>query len=161
MQKVLFVLTSVFVLASLSACRKTKGPKSVPAVQPDTSINALITISARINGEEWSTDSAYSYRVKNSDNDTATSTLMVSAVRIKDGIGSNIVFNITNYNGKGTYMINPPINTAVYYVNNQRNFALSGQFIVTADTAGLLSGTFNFNADTIIVTNGNFKVAIP
>jgi len=159
MKRLLFLFV---VLAAVAAsCKKTKGPSNVPSAHQDNGIDSLLSMKVSINGREWSTDSAYSYKVKNSDNDTTTFNLMVIATQIKGDTASTITFNITGYSGIREYVINPPQYTATYFANNHRYFATSGSFNVRADTGHVLSGTFNFIADSISATKGTFKIAIP
>ncbi len=144
-----------------SACKKNKGLQNVDSIQQDNSIDSLLLMTATINGKPWQTDSAYSYKVKNSGNDTGSINLMISATRIKNDTASTIVFNITGFKGVQEYAINPPTNTATYYAGTQRHFATSGVFTVKTDTGNVLKGTFSFTADTISVTSGTFSVALP
>lgn len=160
MNRLLLIALSFFVLG-IGACKKTKGPDTVKSAQQDNSIDSMLLMTALIDGREWLTDSAYSYKVRSSGNDTGTYNLMISATRIKNDSASTITFNISGYTGKGNYSINPPYNTATYYSGNQRHFATSGLFTVLTDTGGVLAGTFRFTADTIIVMNGTFNVALP
>jgi hypothetical protein len=142
-------------------CRKAKGPANIKSAQPDNSIDSLLNMTADINGVRWETDSAYSYRVKNSGNDSNVINLMVIASRKKDSVTSTFKFNITNFTGIGNYPILPPMHTATYYYGSIRYFATSGMFTVIKDTGGVLSGTFHFIADTIDVSNGTFVLALP
>lgn len=155
----LFGLLFSFVLAV--GCRKTKGPLNTKSAQPDTSIDSLLNMTAEINGVRWETDSAYSYRVKSSGNDSNLINLMVIANKTSNGITSTMKFNISNFTGIGNYPILPPANTITYYYGSIRHFATSGVFTVIKDSGGVMSGTFNYVADTLSVTNGTFTLALP
>jgi hypothetical protein len=157
-----FVLFGLLILVGMSiGCRKAKGPSNIKSAQPDNSIDSLLNMVADINGVRWETDSAYSYRVKNSGNDSNVINLMVIATQKSDSVTSTMKFNISNFTGMGNYPILPPANTITYYKGNIRYFATSGVFTVIKDSGGVMSGTFNFIADTITVTNGTFTLALP
>lgn len=160
MKKFVFAIAVVSVVMA-GACKKKPGPIDVPSAKPDTSIAAQITMSALINARQWKTDSSYSYRVRNSANDTLSYNLMIVATRIANNEISTINLCINDFKGKGSYPINPPVNTATYYNGNMRHYALSGNITITADTGRLFSGTFSFGADTVNVLDGRFKVAQP
>ncbi len=155
------VIIIIFIIAATGACRKKRGPANVDSIKQDNSIDSLLVMSALVNGIQWKTDSAYSYKVKNSANDTTTFSLLLSATQLKDGVASTITFNITDFKGPGNYNINPPVNTAAYYLGNIRHYGSAGTFSVLADTGGVLSGSFSFVADTVSIVNGSFTVAVP
>ena len=142
------------------ACKKTKGPANGKSVQPNNNLDSTVSMSALINGINWQTDSAFGYNVKHSGNDSGMVNLMITATNKNKGV-STITINITNYNGPNTYAVNPPLNTATYYIGNYRHYASHGQIIIGSDTAYALKGTFTFIADTITVANGVFNVALP
>lgn len=156
-----FFIAGFIALVCAYGCKKAKGPANVPSAQTDNSVDTLLNMSAIINGEEWKTDSAYSYKILSSGNDSGVLNLMVISTQIKDNLATTIKFNITGYTGLKAYPINPPLTAATYYAGNERHAASSGSFNVQSDTANVLSGTFFFVADTIVVTNGTFKVALP
>lgn len=160
MKKLVFAIAVAGVVVA-GACKKKPGPADVPTAKPDTSLAAQITMSAIINARPWKTDSSYSYKVQNSANDTLSYNLMIVATRVENNEVSTINLTINDFKGKGSYTINPPINTATYYNGNIRHYALSGNITITADTSRLLSGTFTFVADTVTVLDGQFKVAQP
>ena len=142
------------------ACKKSSSPvtgKSVQQKDPDSTV----TLSATINQNSWQTDSAFGYKVKYSGNDSSISNLLINATRTNSGGSTTISFNITRFNGPGSYPVNPPEVTAAYYVGTQRHFATTGRIDVLSDTAYALRGKFSFRADTITVDNGNFDVALP
>lgn len=154
-------LFAIIVFSGLAfySCRKAKGPIDVPSIKQDSSLSAQLAMSALVNGANWKTDSAYSYKITRTDNDTAVWDLMVTATQRKTSAPSTITFSINNFRGVGEYKINPPFVTATYYNGNTRHFASSGTISVQADTASLLSGVFNFVADTVSIVDGKFKVA--
>lgn len=121
----------------------------------------MVSIAALINGENWQTDSAYCYKVGYSGNDTGKVNLLITASKRVSGNTSTIEFKLTNYYGPGSYAINPPLNTATYYIGNQRHFATSGEMIINTDTAYALIGIFYFTADSINVEQGIFNVTRP
>ena len=151
----------LLLFAVIFSCRKASGPADVRSAQQDNSIDSLLLMTASVNGVEWLTDSAYSYKVKKSNNDSASFNLKISATQIKNSQVSTITFDIADFSGVNEYPVNPPWNTATYYIGNVRHFATSGTIVVSSDTGNILSGTFNFVADTITVTNGTFNVALP
>jgi hypothetical protein len=159
---------SVVLFIAFAGCKKASGPANGKSVQPNNHIDSTVAFNAMINNISWQTDSAFGYLVNNSANDSGIVNLMITAIRYSDTTPSTITFNITNYTGANTYTIDPPVNTATYYVGNNRHFAKSGsitimvnQIIVRSDTGYSLTGVFNFVADTIKVTNGAFNVAQP
>lgn len=143
------------------ACKKVSGPANGNSVQPNNHLDSTVAVSASINGAPWQTDSAFGYNVKHSGNDSGVSNLLITATTYKSYPPSTITFNITNYTGPNEYPVNPPTNTAIYYIGNARNFATKGTITVTSDTAYALKGTFTFDADTFTVSNGAFNVALP
>lgn len=151
----------MIVLVATVACKKNKGPADGDTAKPDTSLLSQLKMTAKINNVEWQTDSAYSYRVKNSGADTSQYNLMLVGTKTSSSDYSTININITDYKGKGVYKIEPPINTITYYNNNIRHYASSGTFTVASVTDNLLSGTFSFVADTVTVKEGEFTVAKP
>lgn len=161
--KKLFFIIPVLVFASFISCKKAKGPASVPSIQPNNGINSLLNMSAIINKQMWETDSAYSYKVKQSGNDSGIVNLMVIATRKKDSIHntSTIVININDYTGPTTYAVDPPTYAITYYDGKIRHYATTGRFTVLSDTGQMLKGIFNFVADSIKVDAGSFTVALP
>ncbi|MFI5195929.1 MAG: hypothetical protein ACHQD8_02475 [Chitinophagales bacterium] len=157
----LFVVIAVMLLVSFAACKKVKGPANGNSVQPNNNLDSLVSMSAMINGHLWQTDSAFGSYVMLSGNDSGVVNLMITATRKKNDSVSTIVFHITNFTGINTYTINPPANTATYYLGNMRHYATSGAIIVTNDSGSSLIGTFHFAADTISVSNGTFNVSLP
>ena len=118
-------------------------------------------MNATINGKNWKADSAFGYYINYSGNDSGVINLEIIATQSNNDTLSTIIFNITNYTGPNTYPINPPVNTATYYLGNNRFYADSGVITVTADTAYAITGTFHFTVDTFRITNGTFNVALP
>lgn len=160
--KRLFFIIPIMLCAMLPACNKAKGPADGNSIQPNNKLDSTISMNATINGRNWQTDSVFGYYVKNSGNDSALITLEITATQKLNDTSSTIVFYIYNYTGPKTYTINPPANTATYYIGASRNFADSGVIIITSDTAYALKGTFNFKVDTAYrITNGAFNVALP
>ncbi len=153
-------LILVVVIGFAFSCKKASGPADVKSAEQNN-IDSLLVMKALVNGAEWYTDSAYSYKVKKSDNDTDAFNLKIVATQIVDSNVTTIAFDIANFRGIGEYPVNPPWNTAIFYKGNERHFASSGIFIVSSDTSSVLSGQFNFVADTINVANGTFSVALP
>lgn len=156
----LFYLSLLLLVAGASSCKKTKGPSNVKSAQQDNSVDSLVSVKMYVNGQVWQTDSVFSYKVKNSANDTSTYSYMVTATNVTNRT-SSLVINISGYSGLKNYAVNPPFSTITYYSNNHRYFATSGTFNVQSDTDNVLSGTFNFIADTIVVSKGTFRLAMP
>lgn len=159
--KRLLIISGVALLAVTAACKKAKGPANAKSVQQNNNLDSLVSMSAMINGMFWQTDSAFGSYVQHSDNDSGVVDLMITATRIKNDSISTIVFNISNYDGERIYSINPPENTATFYVGNVRHYARSGQITVTSDTGYSIIGTFSFVADSFRIDNGAFNVALP
>ena len=155
------IVIPVILFISFAACNKASGPADGPSIQPNNKLDTLESMSATINGQAWQTDSAFGAYVQQSDNDSGVVNLEINATQKKNGVVSTFVFNITNFSGPETYLINPPVNTATYYVGSQRYFATSGTIVVTSDTGYAIIGYFNFIAGTDTVTNGIFNVALP
>ena len=165
MKRLFFVIPIVLCL-TFPACKKASGPADGKSVQPNNNLDSAITMTATINGNKWQSDSAYGYYVSNSGNDSGMVNLLITATQKGTGTPTTITFNINNYvinyTGSTTYRIDPPYNTAAYYVGNFRNYSDSGVIVITADTAiHALTGTFSFKADTFAVTSGAFNVALP
>ena len=156
MTKTIATLTLLVFIAL--ACKKAKGPADVKSAQQNNSLDSATLMSATINGVEWKTDSAYSYRVNTSTNVSAMVNLMVSATNYGGTAPTTIVIHISGYTGVSSYSIEPPENNATYYAHNRRFYATSGSFNVLKDSGNIITGTFSFNADTIVVTNGSFSL---
>jgi hypothetical protein len=161
--KKLFFIAALFTIA-FTDCKKAKGPASVPSVQLNNGLDSLRYLSCLVNGRDWKTDSAFSYKVKQSGNDSGIINLMIEATLPSHDTAtsaSTILININNYTGPTIYYVNPPINSITYYQGTMRHLATSGTFRVISDTGQILIGTFSFAADTVKVTNGNFQVTLP
>ena len=148
-------------MVSSSSCKKAKGPANGNSVQPNNNLDSTVALTATINGVTWPADSVFGYFINNSGNDSGKIGLEIIATRQLNNVTTSMIFFISNYTGPNTYVINPPVNTATYYVGNMRNYAITGQINVTSDTAYALRGTFNFIAGADTVTNGVFDVAQP
>lgn len=121
----------------------------------------MVSVSAVIDSQNWHTDSAYAYLIKPSGNDSLITGLMINCVKTTGNNAQSINFYLSNFSGPGTYLINPPYNTATYYIGTARNYATLGQIVITSDTAYSLIGTFNFIAGTDTINDGVFNVAMP
>lgn len=175
--KKLFLIFPLLVIISFTNCKKSKGPASVPSVQQDNGADSLLDMSVLINGVVWQTDSAFSYKIRQSGNDSNLVSLMIQATNKSTDTPvktSTIVININNYTGPNTYVINPPAVSVVYYQGTTRFPSLpSATFNVTvvSDTGQLLRGTFSFDAFDVLSTSptpppikfrsGTFTVALP
>ena len=157
--KRLFVVIPLILFIAVAACKKNSGPADGKSIQLNNNLDSTVAMSATINGNSWQTDSAFGYKVATSGNDSGQFNLMVTATQ-HTGTISTITFNITNFSGKGTYAINPPLNTASYYVGNRRHYATSGTVNVTDTSHFSLIANFNFVADSFEV-QGKFNVAMP
>lgn len=142
-------------------CRKAKGPADVRSAQQNNNLDSATLMSAMVNGQPWKTDSAFSYRVASSANDSGVMNLQVIATGEASSMPGSIIINISNYHGISSYNIEPPLNNATYYSNNRRFYATSGSFDVSKDSGNVISGTFSFIADTVAVTNGKFSLVSP
>lgn len=110
---------------------------------------------ATVNGTPWRADTVVGYSVTGSANNYETG---ISITATQKSTISQVVLYITNYGGVGTYNIDPPSVTATYYVGNKRYYASTGQIIITNTPQYFVQGTYNFVADSINITNGNFTV---
>lgn len=86
---------------------------------------------------------------------------MVTATEITDSTTSTITFTLSDFNGVGHYVINPPLYSATYYLGNQRYYSTSGDVNVTEVNAKSIIGTFQFVAGTVEITAGSFNIALP
>jgi hypothetical protein len=156
-----FLIAILAIVCGLS-CSKVKGPANAPSYPVNNHLDSTVHIKATVNGYQWQTLSAYGYTVKNSANDSSVSNLMINAYYTNAaGQPTSMTFNITKYSGPNTYTINPPNNTATYYLGSVRHYATHGVLTIDSDTAYALRGSFYFTADTITVSNGEFDVALP
>ena len=158
--KRLLVANAIIVVCLLAACTKAKGPANGHSVQPNNNLDTLVSMSALINSDTWQTDSAFGYLIKSATNDSGVVNLMITASSY-GSVPNSITFNITNFTGNQTYTISPPLVTATYYVGGVRQYAQSGQIIVTSNTAYGLIGSFNFRTASYNIVNGEFNVAQP
>ena len=158
--------------AALGACSKVAGPANGNSVQPNNRIDSLVSMNAQVNAAIWKTDSALAYLVNQEINDSQRVNLMITATNYSNNVPTTISFGIYNYTGANTYVVNPPYTSAYFYIGQRRFTATSGQVVITEnqivvrsvtgyDTGYSLNGTFNFDADTLHVTNGVFNVAKP
>ena len=160
--KRLFLIIPACIYLISPACKKASGPADGNSVQKNNNLDSTLSINAQINGNNWQTDSVFAYYVQYSGNDSGVVSLQIIATRKVNDSATSMIFYINNYTGPNTYTINPPINTATYYsYGNLRNYADSGQIVITSDTAYALKGTFTFTADTFRITNGTFNAALP
>ncbi len=159
--KRLFFIFPIMLCAALPACKKTSGPADGNSVQKNNKLDSTVSMNAVINGRNWQTDSVFGYYVKYSGNDSGLVSLQITGTQLLNDTASTIIFYINRYNGPNTYIINPPVNTATYYIGSKRNYADSGVVIITSDTAYALKGTFSFKVDTALRANGTFNVALP
>ncbi len=151
----------VVLLFTVWGCSKQSGPANVPSVQQNNKLDTLVHMGAKINGVSWLTDSVYSNFITRPSDDSGVHDLEVTSVNRNGGDVSSINFHISNYTGVGTYIVNPPLVSVTYYNAQGRHFATSGQITVASDTLYAIIGTFNFTADTVIVTQGEFNVQSP
>jgi hypothetical protein len=158
--------------AVFAACSKAAGPANGNSIQPNNRIDSLVSMNAQVNAALWQTDSAFAYVARQEQNDSPEVNLMISATNYSNSVPTTISFAVNNYTGANTYQINPPFTAAYYYIGSRRFAATSGQLVITVnqivvksvsgfDTGYSLNGTFNFDADTLHVTNGVFNVAAP
>jgi len=160
--KRLLLIIPLFVCMAMPACKKASGPADGNSVQQNNNLDSTLSMNALINGGNWQTDSVFAYYVQYSGNDSGEMGLQITASRTIHDSATSFIFYITNYTGPNTYPINPPINTATYYsYGNIRNYADSGQIVITSDTAYALKGTFYFVAHTYTITGGTFNAALP
>ena len=155
-----FLILVLIVSMGYVGCKKSSGVASVNSIHTNNNQDSLVSMSATISGLSWQTDSVYAYKVQSSGNDSMLVNIMITATKKENPTASSIVFNITSYSGPDTYMVNPPINTATYYVGTSRHFANSGRIIVSTNTKASMIGSFSFTADTFVVS-GKFNVANP
>lgn len=156
--KNVFLLFILALTVTGVSCKKTG---SHP-VTHDTTTPFPIFINASVNGTTWDADSGSSVGfLLTYPNDSGRYDLTFRATKVVNGVGTEIDLYITNYTGVGSYPINPPAVTAVYYVNTVRHFATSGQIDITSVASiDTVKGDFNFVADSITVTNGNISMVL-
>ncbi len=159
--KRLFLIIPISFCLALPACKKAAGPANLKSVQPNNNLDSTVLMTATINGQSWRAYSAFGYYVLNSGNDTGTKNLLITATQNNTNPATTITFNIYNYTGPSTYQIDPPVNTAAYYVGNLRHFGNSGHITISSDSAYALKGNFSFIAGTDTITSGVFNVALP
>ncbi len=159
-------------LGAVAACKKAAGPANGKSIQPNNRIDSLVSMNAQVNAAYWQTDSAFAYLAKQQNNDSQQVNLTITATNYSNSVPTTISFGINNYTGAKTYKISPPYASAFFYIGPRRFTATSGQVVITMnqivvrsvtgfDTGYSLNGTFNFDADTLHVTNGEFNVAAP
>lgn len=147
-----YLIGGIVLLMIFAACKKNK---SAPTGAAHVAIPDSSFVNGTINNEEWQTDSANVFNV--STEDSGVYNLMITANK-KTDTNTSITLYITSYNGPGSYAINPPFVSATYIKGTQRYYATSGEINIASD-AVYISGTYNFTADTINVTNGSFYIA--
>ena len=159
--KRLFLIIPISLCLAIPACKKASGPVNGKSVQPNNNLDSMVSMTATVNGQAWHSDTAYGYYVQYSGNDSNLRSLLITATQKINDTLTTITFNISNYMGPTAYTIDPPVNTATYYVGNFRNFGASGSVVITSDTAYALKGRFTFIAGTDTITSGVFNVALP
>jgi len=158
--KQLIIYSFILFCVAVGSCKKVSGPADAKSIPLNNNLDSTVSMSATINGVKWVTDTAVGYIVKYSGNDSLLEGIYITSYP-SDSNQNIMVFNLTRYTGPGTYIIDPPINEATYYIGTARHLALSGQVTIVSDTAYALKGTFNFVTDSFTVTNGVFNVAAP
>jgi hypothetical protein len=156
------VFAAIIILSCivLVACKKKSNTGIGYSVKPPKGLDSLVSMSAKVNGQGWSTDSAFAYK-SFSTIDSNKVSLMVTATQLQNGQASTITFTISNYHGVNTYPVDPPNVSATYYLGNSRHYASAGQVIVTSDNAYGILGTLNFTADSTNVSECTFNAAQP
>lgn len=160
MKRPVFIVSILICLVAYGACKKAKGPANGKSVQPNNNLDSLVFMTAAINGNSWTADSVFGYRVKSSGNDSGISNLMITALRKDNGHPTTINFVVSNYKGVAKYIVNPPVVTATYYEGTVRHYATYGDVNIISNSDYSLIGNFYFIADSISVS-GDFNVAMP
>lgn len=160
MKKIFSVVLMGALMLGCVCCKKKSNSGPAP-VDQNNGLDEKIMMHATINGKQWQSDSAFSYRVKNSGNDSGSASIMISATKKDDKPLTTITFNVMNFKGQNVYPIDPPYVSATYYIGSTRFQATSGEIVFKNDTGKTLRGTFTFSTDSIKVTNGTFTVAMP
>jgi hypothetical protein len=157
-KKALLLLLLLFALGY--SCKKKKSTVNKNSIPPPKGLDTLVSISAKVNGVDFATDTVTGYKI-NYSTDSGKFDLLVRASIVTNGSPETITFTIHNYKGINTYFISPPYNTAAYYAGNIRYYASNGELVVSSDSEYGIIGSFYFTADTINVTEGVFNVAQP
>ncbi len=145
MKRILLFIFTVFVCV-FAACKKNTSSSGVQ-------------MSAVINNRPWASSSS---------NVSIDKSSGLHITITADSANTHMKLDIGNYAGAGTYLISDSGNTAVYtsYTNgvgSAAHKATSGNITVTAATSNGVNqngikGTFEFLADSVFVTTGNFDV---
>jgi hypothetical protein len=156
------IAIAVLLLAAFTACKKASGPANGNSVQLNNKLDTLVSMTSIINRINWQADSVFGYLVRQAGRDSGITSLIVSASYMNtNGVSSTIAFNIYNFTGPNTYVVNPPLISATYYLGSTRHLATTGEIIITENTPYGLIGNFNFAADTFVVVDGIFNTAQP
>jgi len=147
----------IFIVCVLiAACGKKKGATPIPA--PPAFVDSPF-VTASIGNLNFATDSATILSVAYP-GDSAKLDVSLQAVKTIGGVGYMLLFYITNFTGVNTYAVAPPQVSITYYANGVRHYAQSGQIVVATDSNNIITGTFNFVADSLVATNGAFNVIL-
>ena len=142
------------------ACKKKSNNAIGYSVQQNNRLDSAVSMSAKVNGIAWHSDSAFAYKVKYT-GDSNKVDLYITATQKNNDTASTFSFTIINYTGPKIYNINPPLNAASYYSGSIRHYGISGNITIMSDSNYAVTGTFDFLADTTHITEGVFNVAKP
>lgn len=142
-------------MVCIAACSKKKG--AAPAPAPTGFVDSPYLSMYVDSSFHFATDSATLSTISYP-SDSGRADIKITAVRSIGGIGYTVSFYISNFTGINAYVIAPPAVSATYYVGGVRHYAQSGQIVIATDTNNVITGSFNFVADSLVVTKGAFNV---
>jgi len=126
------------------ACKKSKNNGPDPVIPRG--------MSAKINGVQWTADlSTLSYM-------SFGDYVVLTAY---DTSGKTIEFRIDHFKNRGSYTV-PQTNDSIFYSATGYGLlssglaATAGNITIQAVNDTAVGGTFNFTADTVVVTDGSF-----
>ncbi len=145
--KYLKPLFAALILLSISACKKDTD------VNTGNGMTGNYVISALVNGQNWGADDGFAqYKPP-----------FGLEIRGSYGTASNIIINISPYNGISTYSLNG-ITKITYYEGGKEYTSTTGQISITAEDNNYIDGIFNCEVisnsggPSLNFTNGEFHV---
>jgi hypothetical protein len=143
----LFIAVSSIMLGSCN--------KDTSTPNPGGGAGGSYVITADINGQAWGADDGFAKYIAP----------FGLEIRGSFGNSSNIILNISPYNGMQTYLLNG-INKITYREGGKEYTSTTGQIIITGDDGYYINGVFNAElisnsgGPALNFTNGEFYIPI-
>jgi hypothetical protein len=141
------IVLASLILFGFNSCNKDTG------LNPGNGMGGSYVITALINGQAWGADDGFAKYVPP----------FGLEIRGSYGTSSNIIINISPYNGMDSYPLNG-ITKVTYYEGGKEYTSTTGQITVTAEDNNYIDGIFscevisNSGGPSLNFTSGEFHV---